>query len=123
MKRIPLDGGDKASLGFLFSAYHFIIPQLTKRTRSEIQEGDTQFVRSTKGSAEEAYRIGNEMFKQNLGIQSLLMQFEEKQLHLLDTIKRMANIRMLRSILGLKFKGNRPIEEVNIYGNKSFSLV
>jgi hypothetical protein len=45
-----------------------------------------------------------EMFKQSLGIQSLLMQLEEKQLHLLDTIKRMANIRMLRRVLGLKLK-------------------
>ena len=39
------------------------------------------------------------MFKQNFGIQSLLMQLEEKQLHLLDTVKRMANIRMLRRAL------------------------
>ena len=80
-------------------------------------------MRSTKGRAKEAFRIGNDMFKQNLGIQSLLMQLEKKQLHLLDTIKRMANIRMLRGVLGLKFKGNRATGEINVYGNKSFSLV
>jgi len=72
-------------------------------------------VKSTKGRAKEAFRIGNDIFKQNLGIQSLLMQLEEKQLHLLDTIKRMANIRMLRRALGLKFE--------KMYGNESFSLV
>lgn len=48
-------------------------------------------MRSTKGRTKEAFRIGNDIFKQNLGIQSLLMHLEEKQLHLLDTIKRMAN--------------------------------
>jgi len=58
MKRIPLDGWDEGSLGFQFPAYHCIILQLTKRTRSEIQEVDTQFVRSTKGRAKEAFRIG-----------------------------------------------------------------
>jgi len=56
-------------------------------------------VRSTKGRTKEAFRFGNDMFKQNFGIQSLLMQLEEKQLHLLDTVKRMANIRMLRRAL------------------------
>jgi len=78
VRRIPLDGGDEGSLGFLFSAYCCIFLQLTKRTRSEIQEGDTQLVRSTKGRAKEVFRIGNDMFKQNFGIQSLLLQLEEK---------------------------------------------
>jgi hypothetical protein len=41
----------------------------------------------------------------------------------LDTIKRLANIRILRRVLGLKFKGNRPTGELNIYGNKSLILV
>jgi hypothetical protein len=69
MKRILLDGGDE---GFLFSAYSCIILQLTKRARSdEIQEGDTQFVRSAKGGAKEIYRIGSEIFKQKMEIQSL----------------------------------------------------
>jgi hypothetical protein len=49
-----------------------IILQLTKGTRSEIQEGDTtQFMRSTKGGAKEVFRFGNEMFKQNMEIHSL----------------------------------------------------
>jgi hypothetical protein len=108
------------SLGFLFSVYRCIILQLTKRTKSEIQEGGTQFVRSTKGRAKEAFRIGNDMFKQNLGIQSLLMQLE---LHLLDIIERMASTRLLRRVLGLKFKGNRPTGEMNMNGNKGFHLV
>jgi hypothetical protein len=38
--------------------------------------------------------------------------------------KKMANIRMLRRALGLKFKGNRTTGEINVYENKiHFSMM
>ena len=57
------------------------------------------------------------------GEQKRLLELEEKQLYLLDTIKRLASIRVLRRVLGLKFKRNRPTGEINVYGSISFRLI